>query len=244
MTPHAIVSREEWLAARKAHLANEKALTRARDRLAAERRALPWVEVDKRYAFDGPDGQETLADLFGRNSQLIVYHFMLAPGWPEGCDGCSFLADHFDGANLHLAHHDVSLVAVSRAPWREIQPFKARMGWRFKWVSSHGSDFNHDYHVSASEEDVAAGRAFYNYEPQTGSGGEMPGLSVFYKDEAGRIFHTYSAYARGCDILINAYNFLDMTPKGRNEDTIMSWVRHHDRYEAQAPRASCCGAAA
>jgi predicted dithiol-disulfide oxidoreductase (DUF899 family) len=230
---HAIVSRDEWLAARIELLRKEKELTRRNDQLSAERRALPWVKVDKSYTFEGPAGRETLADLFAGRSQLIVYHFMFAPGWQEGCPGCSFLADHIDGANLHLAHHDVTLLAVSRAPWREFQPFKQRMGWRFKWVSSHGSDFNSDYQVSPTAAEIAAGQRYYNYETgntsDTGAG-ELPGLSVFYKDNNGDIFHTYSAYARGGDILIGAHHYLDLTPRGRNETGTMDWVRHHDRY--------------
>lgn len=248
---HRIVSREEWLAARKAHLAHEKEFTRQRDALSAERRALPCVRVDKDYVFAGPDGRLSLADLFDGKSQLVVYHFMFGPGATEGCPGCSFLADHFDGANLHLKHHDVSLVVVSRAPYAEFQPFRRRMGWEFPWVSSAGSDFNHDFHVSPSPAEKAAGRYEYNYEMHDGEGGEMPGFSVFYRDDAGEIFHTYSTYARGGDLMIGAYNFLDMMPKGRNEDTIMDWMRHHDRYE-DAPKpaanvqsllatASCCG---
>lgn len=247
---HEVVSREDWLAARKAHLAREKAFTRQRDALSAERRALPWVRIDKDYVFEGPHGRLTLADLFGGNSQLLIYHFMFGPGWTEGCPGCSFLADHFDGANLHLKHHDVSFVAVSRAPYAEFQPFRKRMGWQFPWVSSAGSDFNHDFHVTPSPAEQAAGRYEYNYEMHDGEGGEMPGFSVFYRDEAGEIFHTYSTYARGGDLLIGAYNFLDMTPKGRNEEVIMDWMRHHDRYE-ETPQggsfqpllatASCCG---
>lgn len=247
---HQIVSREEWLAARKAHLAREKEFTRQRDALSAERRALPWVRVEKDYVFEGPNGRLTLVDLFGSNSQLVIYHFMFGPGWKEGCQGCSFLADHFDGPNQHLKHHDVSLVAVSRAPYAEFQPFRERMGWQFPWVSAAGSDFNYDFHVSVSPQEKAAGRYEYNYEMHDGEGGEMPGFSVFYRNEAGEIFHTYSSYARGGDLLIGAYNVLDMTPKGRNEDTIMDWMRHHDRYEEKPqgasfqPRlatASCCG---
>ena len=228
---HRIVSREEWLAARKAHLANEKELTRRRDALSAERRALPRVRIEKDYTFEGWDGELSLADLFAGRSQLIVYHFMFAPGASEGCPSCSFLADHFDGANRHLRHHDVSLVAVSRAPYVAFQPFRRRMGWDFAWVSSAGCDFNHDFHVSPSPAEKAAGRYEYNYAMHEGEGGEMPGFSVFYRDETGRIFHTYSTYARGGDLLIGTHNFLDMTPKGRNEGTIMDWVRHHDRYE-------------
>lgn len=233
---HPVVTREQWLEARRQHLIHAKALTHQRDRLSAERRALPWVRVDTPYQFDGPDGRQSLGDLFGSNSQLIVYHFMFGPGWEQGCKGCSFLSDHLDGANLHLAHHDVSLVAVSRAPWQEFRTFQRRMGWRFKWVSSAGSAFNADFGVSATAEQAASGEATYNYEPAADPFEEMPGLSVFYRNEAGEIFHTYSTYARGLDLLVGAYNFLDLTPKGRNEDPIMDWVRHHDRYEANANR--------
>lgn len=245
-----VVSRAEWLAARKQHLLHEKAFTRQRDQLSAERRALPWVKVEQPYLFDGPDGQQTLAELFDGRSQLVIYHFMYGPGWAEGCPGCSFLADHIDGANLHLAHHDVALVVVSHAPWREFQAFKKRMGWRFKWLSSHGSDFNYDYQVSASANQIAAGKVIYNYQASQDPGEEMPGLSVFYKNAAGDIFHTYSAYARGLDLLVGAYNYLDLMPKGRNESEIMDWVRHHDRYDeapAGGPAAeveSCCASAA
>lgn len=242
MEMHQIVSRKEWLAARKAHLANEKALTKARDELAEERRALPWVKVDETYVFEGPDGKATLADLFDGRSQLIVYHFMFGPGWKEGCDGCSFVADHIDGANLHLQHHDVSLLAVSRAPWPEFEPFKKRMGWRFRWLSSHGSDFNYDYGVSFTKEQVAAGEVGYNYGTTPYAHEELHGISVFYKDAAGDIYHTYSAYARAADILLGAHNYLDLTPKGRNEAGTMDWVRHHDRYEDRPaqPANACC----
>ncbi|MGE8098606.1 DUF899 domain-containing protein [Pseudomonas fluorescens] len=237
---HKVVSQEEWLAARKQHLIHEKAFTRERDKLSAERRALPWVKVDKNYVFEGPDGRQSLADLFGSNSQLIIYHFMFAKGWKEGCHGCSFLSDHFDGANLHLAHHDVSLVVVSHAPLAEFQAFRKRMGWKFKWVSSAGSDFNADYKVTISDQELADGTATYNYEKSTSTEGELPGLSVFYRNDAGEIFHTYSTYARGLDLLVGAYNFLDLTPKGRNEEHGMEWVRHHDRYET-ARSAKDCG---
>jgi predicted dithiol-disulfide oxidoreductase (DUF899 family) len=235
MQPHRIVSQEEWLAARKAHLAKEKELTRLRDRLSAERRELPWVKVEKAYVFDGPDGRETLAQLFGGRSQLLVYHFMLGPDWEEGCRSCSYLADHIDGANLHLPQRDVTLLAVSRAPLARIEAFKQRMGWRFKWVSSYGSDFNPDFHVSFTKEELANGKVDYNYDLVEGHD-ELPGLSAFYKDENGEVFHTYSAYARGLDMLIGAYNYLDLAPKGRDEAALpwtMAWVRHHDRYEDQ-----------
>jgi predicted dithiol-disulfide oxidoreductase (DUF899 family) len=229
-----IVSQDEWLAARKQHLIKEKELTRLRDELSRQRRELPWVRVDKRYVFDGPDGKETLADLFAGRSQLIVYHFMLGPEWQEGCKSCSFLADHIDGSVIHLAHRDVTFVVVSRAPLPTIEAFKKRMGWRFKWVSSYGSDFNSDYHVSFTKDDLAKGKTYYNYDLRESQGeGEAPGASVFYKDGTGDIFHTYSAYARGLDMLVGAYNYLDLVPKGRDEDGLpftMAWVRHHDRY--------------
>jgi len=232
LNPSKVVSRDEWLIARKDLLTREKELTRLRDEVSRHRRELPWVKIDKDYVFDGPDGKETLADLFDGRSQLIVYHFMLGPGWEEGCKSCSYLADHFDGANWHLPHRDVTFVVVSRALLSEIEPFKKRMGWRFKWVSSHGNDFNFDYHVSATGEEKAKGKMYYNYKTSELMSDELPGLSVFYKDENGDVFHTYSTYARGLDILVGAYNFLDVVPKGRDEDpdSTMNWVRHHDRY--------------
>jgi predicted dithiol-disulfide oxidoreductase (DUF899 family) len=227
-----VVSRADWLAARKELLAKEKDFTRRRDALSAERRKLPWVKVDKEYIFDGPGGKETLADLFGGKSQLIVYHFMFGPGWVEGCPSCSFLGDHFDGSVIHLAHRDVTLLAVSRAPLPQIEAFKKRMGWRFKWVSSNGSDFNYDYHVSFAKDEMAEGEVYYNYGLTKFPSEEAPGASVFYKDGNG-IFHTYSTYGRGLDILLGAYNFLDLVPKGRDEDGLkftMAWLRHHDKY--------------
>jgi predicted dithiol-disulfide oxidoreductase (DUF899 family) len=235
MNEHAVVSRDEWLKARTALLAKEKDFTRERDELSRQRRALPWEKVEKNYLFEGPQGRETLADLFAGRSQLIVYHFMLGPGWGEGCKSCSFLADTIDGAAVHLAQRDVTLLAVARAPLAEIEAFRERMGWRFKWVSSHGSDFNYDYQVSSRPADMASGTAIYNYAPRDGSLEELPGASVFYRDERGAIFHTYSCYARGLDMLIGAYNYLDLAPKGRDEDALpytMAWVRHHDRYGA------------
>jgi predicted dithiol-disulfide oxidoreductase (DUF899 family) len=237
MQPHKIVSRNEWLAARKAHLADEKAFTHARDALCQKRRDLPWVKVDKPYVFDGPDGKETLADLFSGKSQLIVYHFMLGPDWEAGCPSCSLLADHFDGGVIHLAQRDVAFVVVSRAPLAQIEAFKRRMSWRFKWVSSFESDFNFDYHVSATPEEKATGKALYNYEIGEFPSDERPGASAFYRNAAGEIFHTYSSYGRGLDIFIGAYNFLDIAPKGRDEAGLawsMAWVRHHDRYEGAA----------
>ena len=232
MNPSKVASEAEWLIARKDLLTREKELTRLRDEVSRHRRELPWVKVDKQYVFHGPDGRETLADLFEGRSQLIVYHFMLGPGWEEGCKSCSYLADHFDGSNWHLPHRDVTFVVVSRAPMPEIEPFKKRMGWRFKWVSSHGNDFNFDYRVSATAEDQGKGRTYYNFEKQELMSNEMPGLSVFYKDKNGDVFHTYSTYARGLDHLVGTYNFLDLVPKGRDEnpDSTMDWVRHHDRY--------------
>ncbi|HWF48077.1 MAG TPA: thioredoxin family protein [Bryobacteraceae bacterium] len=230
-----VVSTEEWLAARKQLLAKEKEFTRARDALNAERRKLPWVKVDQEYVFDAPEGKKTLAELFEGRSQLIVNHFMMGPGWKEGCVGCSFAADHIQGALVHLEHHDVSYVAVSRAPLAEIEPFKRRMGWKFRWVSSSGSDFNFDYHVSFTPEEIASGRIYYNYDLREARGEEGAGLSVFYKDDSGQIFHTYSSYGRGNEELLGTYVHLDITPKGRNENgpgfNLTDWVRHHDRYD-------------
>ena len=254
MEPHKVVSHDQWIAARKAYLAEEKAFSRARDALARKRRELPWEKVEKNYVFDTPQGKRSLADLFGGKNQLIVYHFMLGPGWEAGCPSCSFLADHFDGAVIHLAQRDVSFIVVSRAPLSEIENFKRRMGWRFKWVSSFGNDFNSDYQVSFTPEEKASGKVFYNYEfIESFPSEERPGASVFYKNAAGEIFHTYSTYGRGLDILIGTYHFLDLAPKGRDEDGLawsMAWVRHHDRYEGamvdtkasyQRPKsASCC----
>jgi predicted dithiol-disulfide oxidoreductase (DUF899 family) len=237
MQHHPLVSRQEWLAARKALLVKEKEATRLRDKLNAERLALPWVEVDKPYVFDTPTGAQTLADLFDGRNQLLVYHFMLGPGWSAGCPGCSFLADHFDGALAHLQHHDVTLTAVSRAPLAEIDAYKHRMGWRFPWVSSFGSDFNFDYHVSFMPEDLARETVFYNFTqiPAAQANDELPGLSAFVKDATGAVFHTYSSYARGPEELIGTLMILDRSPKGRNETTTMDFVRRHDEYE-DAPK--------
>jgi predicted dithiol-disulfide oxidoreductase (DUF899 family) len=233
-----IASRDEWLAARQELLAKEKRLTRLHDELAEERRSLPWVPVEKAYAFEGPSGKQTLSDLFAGRSQLVVYHFMLGPGWKEGCPSCSLLSDHLDGALVHLAARDVALAVVSRAPYAEIAPFKARMGWRFPWVSSFESDFNRDYHVSFSKEEVATGEFYYNYGMNGFPSEEAPGLSVFAKDPSGALFHTYSSYARGGEPFIGAYQFLDVVPKGRDEAGLpwpMAWVRHHDRYGTASP---------
>jgi len=233
MTEHKVVLQAEWVAARKELLAKEKEFTRQRDAISAERRKLPWVKVEKGYTFDTPNGKKTLAELFGRKSQLIVYHFMFGPGWEEGCPSCSLLGDHFDGSLVHLAHRDVTLTAVSRAPLAQIEAFKKRMGWHFPWASSNGSDFNIDYHVSFPKDQRKDGKVYYNYAETEFPSEEAPGASVFYKDKDGSVFHTYSTFGRGLDILIGAYNFLDMAPKGRDEDGLkhtMAWVRHHDKY--------------
>lgn len=236
MQPHKIVSQNEWLSARKALLAKEKELTRLRDRISEERRALPWVKVEKEYVFDTPKGKKTLSDLFEGRSQLIIKHFMLAPGQMEGCVGCSFEVDHIEGALVHLEHHDVTYVAVARAPLAEIEAYKKRMGWRFKWVSSFGSDFNYDFHVSFTKDEVENGDAYYNYESTSVSLEDLSGNSVFYKDESGDIFHTYSVYGRGNEETLGTYMYLDITPKGRNETgpnhDLTDWVRLHDRYDA------------
>jgi len=239
MTVHKVVSREAWLAARKAHLKNEKALTRMRDLVSAERRALPWVRVDKKYVFDTPEGKQTLAELFGGNSQLIIHHFMWRHDLDQGCESCSLEADHAEGALVHLEHHDVSYVRVSRAPLAKLEAYKKRMGWKAKWVSSYANDFNYDYHVSFRPEEIAKKAGYYNYETRDVGIDELPGLSVFYKDEDGSIFHTYSSYARGNEEVIGAFIYLDITPKGRNEKEIMDWVRRHDEYD-EAPMPSCC----
>jgi predicted dithiol-disulfide oxidoreductase (DUF899 family) len=227
-----VVSREQWLAARKAHLAKEKEFTRLRDELSLERRGLPWVKVEKHYEFDGPKGKVSLADLFEGRSQMILYHFMFGPDWKEGCKSCSFVSDHIEAARVHLVNHDVMVVAVSRAPLPKIEAFQKRMGWGFKWVSSHGNSFNYDYHVSFTPEETAKGTGTYNYVQARFPSDEAPGISVFAKDQNGDVFHTYSAYSRGLDIFLGAYNLLDITPKGRNEEKGMDWVRYHDRYGA------------
>jgi predicted dithiol-disulfide oxidoreductase (DUF899 family) len=231
-----IVSQDEWLSARKELLVQEKLLTRQRDEVDRQRRKLPWVRVEKTYFFTGPDGNQSLVDLFDGRSQLIVSHFMLGPGWNEGCVGCSFRSDHVDGSLPHLEHHDVSFVTISRAPFPEIEAFRRRMGWRFRWLSSFGSDFNYDFHVSFTPEEIATGKVYYNYENRPFVSEELSGLSVFYKNESNDVFHTYSTFGRGDEMVDTTYMYLDLTPKGRNENgphrNLGDWVRHHDRYDA------------
>jgi predicted dithiol-disulfide oxidoreductase (DUF899 family) len=256
-----VVSHLEWLAARKELLAKEKEHTRQSDMLAAERRNLPWMKVEKEYEFDTPSGKKKLADLFEGRSQLVVYHFMFAPEWEEGCPSCSILGDHIDGSVTHLANRDVTLIAVSRAPIAKIEAFKKRLGWKFKWASSFANDFNWDYHVSFTPEEVAKQEMYYNYETQPFPAEEAPGISVFYKDENGQVFHTYSTYGRGGEAMMGVYTYLDVTPRGRHEEGLafpMAWRRHHDRYEqdyyadmwcagasasasSMSAGASCCG---
>ena len=235
MLDNKIVSRNDWIDARKQLLRKEKEFTRLQDELSAERRKLPWVKLEKGYVFDGPDGEETLAELFDERSQLFVYHFMFGPDWKEGCPMCSMVADHLEGSVVHLAQRDVTLVAVSRAPFAKIEEFRERMGWRFKWVSSYANDFNRDYRVSFTEDEIAKGR-YYNYDTGGFPSEEAPGISVFYKDAGGEVFHTYSSYARGPEPLLGVYYYLDLVPKGRDEDALrfpMAWVRHHDRYSKE-----------
>jgi predicted dithiol-disulfide oxidoreductase (DUF899 family) len=228
---HAVVSQDEWLAARKTLLAKEKEFTKARDALSQQRRDLPWVKIDKTYIFDGPNGKQTLPELFDGRSQLIVYHFMFGPDWEAGCPHCSHWADNFNGIIVHLNQRDVNMVAVSRAPLAKLAAYKKRMGWTFKWVSSSGSDFNFDYRVSFTPEEMAAKRALYNFEMQDPHASEREGVSVFLKDPVGAVFHTYSTYARGIDMLNVDYNYLDLVPKGRDEGGRGPfWVRRHDEY--------------
>lgn len=234
MPEHRVVSKDEWLEARKEHLAKEKELTRLRDKLSRQRRELPWVLVDKNYLFDAPSGKESLADLFDGRSQLIIYHFMYGSDWAEGCPSCSFWADNFNGVDIHLNHRDISLVAVSTAPLNTLNAYKERMGWTFKWVSSNGNNFNHDYDVTFTPAEMRADGVYYNYRVSKFPSEEAPGVSVFYKSEDGDIFHTYSCYARGLDMLNGAYHFIDLTPKGRDEDGLaftMAWLRRRDQYE-------------
>ena len=234
MNTPTIVSKEEWLRARKEHLVREKEFTRRRDQLSRERRELPWVKVETRYVFDGPGGKETLADLFDGRSQLVIQHFMFGPDWEEGCPSCSFWADSFDGFIVHLAHRDVTMVAASNASLNKLEAYKKRMGWQFKWVSSLGNDFNRDFNVSFTPEEMEKGELYYNYEMRTFPVEEAPGISVFTKNSDDEIFHTYSCYARGLDMLNGAYHYLDLVPKGRDEDDLpysMAWLKRHDQYE-------------
>ena len=243
MRNHPVAPQEQWLAARKALLLKEKEFTHLRDKINAERLALPWVKVERNYEFDTPQGNKSLAELFAGRSQLIVYHFMLGPGWDAGCPGCSFLCDHLDGALPHLEHHDVTLTAVSRAPLAEIKAYQKRMGWKFPWVSAFASDFNYDFHVSFKEDDLAKGKVTYNFAEMPAPDGtptELPGLSAFYKDDSGNIFHTYSSFARGGEELIGTLMILDRAPMGRNEKETMDFVRRHDEYENAAKVHDCC----
>ena len=238
---HDIVSQEEWLAARKALLAMEKEETRLRDKVRAERLALPWVRVEKDYTFDTPDGRKTLAELFDGRSQLIVYHFMYGPDWDAGCPGCSFMGDHIDGMLPHLNNHDVTMVAVSRAPFEKLEAYRKRMGWKFPWVSSFGSDFNFDYHVSFTREELARGTVMYNFRETDAADAhdELPGLSAFFKDEDGTVYHTYSDYARGGEEALGTLMILDRAPKGRNETGTLSFVKRKDEYE-DTNTGACC----
>jgi predicted dithiol-disulfide oxidoreductase (DUF899 family) len=234
MQNHKVVSREEWLVVRKEHLAKEKEFTRLRDQLSRERRELPWVKVEKEYLFDGPDGKQSLADLFAGRSQLIIYQFMYGPDWEEGCPSCSFWADNFNGIDIHLAHRDITLVAVSKAPLDKLQAYKKRMGWSFRWFSSFESDFNRDYHVSFTPEEIEKGEMYYNYGISNFPMEEAHGISVFYKNQIEEVFHTYSCYSRGLDMLNGAYHYMDLAPKGRDEDDLpygMAWLHRHDQYD-------------
>jgi predicted dithiol-disulfide oxidoreductase (DUF899 family) len=231
MKDHAVVSHEKWLSARTAFLAKEKEFTRLRDELSQQRRELPWEAVKKEYVFEGSAGKQTLAELFDGRSQLIIYHFMFDPSWDAGCPNCSFWADNFNPVIVHMNQRDTTMIAVSRAPYAKLAAYQKRMGWNFKWVSSHGSDFNFDYHVSFTPEELAKKQAFYNFAMQDPWFSEREGTSLFYKDAAGSVFHTYSTYARGIDLLNTAYNYIDLTPKGRDEGgRSQFWVRRRDEY--------------
>lgn len=235
---HPVVADEQWLEARRKLLAREKELTHLHDQVARERRALPWRRVATDYVFDTTAGRRTLAELFDGRGQLMVQHFMFGPGWEQGCPSCSYMADHTDGMNVHLAHRDITFVAVSRAPLADLQRFRRRMGWRFEWASSHGSGFNRDFHVSFTPEQLASGAVDYNYGKVAFPAEEAPGISVFIRGGAGEVFHTYSTFGRGVEVMMGAYALMDLTPMGRGERDVphkMEWVRHHDRYEA-APR--------
>jgi predicted dithiol-disulfide oxidoreductase (DUF899 family) len=245
---HSVVAPDRWIAERKKLLAREKELTHLRDKIAEERRALPWVRVDKNYVFDAPEGRRTLADLFEGRSQLMVQHFMFGPEWEQGCPSCSFMADHTDGMKIHLEHRDITFVAISRAPLDKIEGMRKRLGWKFKWVSSNRNGFNQDFHVSFTPEERAKGNGevYYNYGMTNFPAEEAPGISLFYKNDVGEVFHTYSTFGRGVEVMMGAYNMIDLAPKGRDEENLsygMEWVRHHDRYEP-APTVkvagSCC----
>ncbi len=244
-TAHTVVSRDRWIAERKTLLTHEKELTQLRDRIAEQRRALPWTRLEQDYVFDTPAGPRKLSELFQGKRQLLVQHFMFGPGWEQGCKSCSFMADHLDSMAPHLAQRDIALLAVSRATLAEIEAFKRRMGWQFAWASSHGNDFNRDFHVSFTPEDRVDGEVFYNFHMTAFPQQEAPGISIFCKDDVGDVFHTYSTFGRGVEVMMGTYNLVDLTPKGRDEAGLsytMAWVRHHDRYEAQAPAtAACCG---
>jgi predicted dithiol-disulfide oxidoreductase (DUF899 family) len=233
MHKHKAVSQDEWNTKRKELLKKEKELTRLRDQLAKERQELPWVEIKKQYTFDGPKGTETLADLFAGKSQLVMYHFMFQPDWNEGCKGCSFQADHYDPTIVHLTQRNVAMVTVSRAPLEKLQAFQKRMGWKFKWLSSFNSDFNYDFNVTFQPSPDDNGQVYYNYAMTTFPVNEGPGMSVFYKDDDGKIFHTYSTFGRGLEDFLVAYRILDIIPKGRDEAGLAypsAWQRHHDKY--------------
>lgn len=235
---HKVVTQKEWIAARKRLLVKEKKLSRLRDQLNQARRDLPWEKVEKEYIFDSPEGKVTLAELFAGKSQLVLYHFMFGPDWEEGCPHCSFWADHYDSVNHHIGQRDTTLAVVSRAPLKAIQAFKKRMGWRFRWVSSNHTEFNFDFYVSFTPEQIRTGKQFYNYAPLKMDIDEREGVSAFYQDDKGNVYHTYSSYARGIDLLNTTYNFLDLTAKGRDENPEhnQDWVRHHDRYRASAQK--------
>ena len=251
-TPHPVLPRDRWMARRQALLARERELTRLSDQVARERRALPWVRVETPYVFDTPTGPRTLAELFGPHRQLLVQHFMLGPGWEAGCPSCSFMTDHLGGALPHLAQRDVAVALVSRAPIEQIERFRQRMGWQLTWVSSHHNRFNLDFQVSFTPEELATGEVFYNYAKRPFPQSEAPGISVFFKDHAGAVFHTYSTYGRGVEAMMGTYDLLDLTPKGRDEDQLpytMAWIKHHDRYDPPAApaapsnaQAACCHA--
>ena len=231
---HAVLSHEEWLAARTAFLAKEKEFTRLRDELSRQRRELPWEKVEKQYVFDGPNGKTTLADLFENRSQLMVHHFMFNPAWDEGCKHCSFWADNWNSITIHLNHRDVSFVAISRAPLAKLEAFKKRMGWNFQWFSSGQTDFNYDFYVSFTPDQIRNGIGFWNYQESNPRSEDHVGFSVFSKGSDGAIYHTYSCYSRGVDMLNAAYHYLDLVPKGRDEDHLQftqAWVRHHDSYD-------------